>query len=254
MKLNFKVKGDSGEPLVIIHGLFGSLDNWQTLANKLSESFTVYLIDLRNHGKSSHSDEHSYELMAEDLKEFFEDNFLNDVNLIGHSMGGKTALLFADKYPEFLAKLMVVDIGVKGYPPHHTEILKGLNAIPQGELSSRSQADEILVNFVPDFATRQFLLKNLTRDEQKKLVWKMNLPVLEKHISEMGSELAIEKIELETVFVRGEVSNYILESDYDSLKELLPNSEIVTALKAGHWVHAEAPEFFYNSVMSFFGN
>lgn len=254
MKLNYKVKGESGEPLVIIHGLFGSLDNWQTLANKLSDKFKVYLVDLRNHGKSPHSDEHSYELMAEDLKEFFEDNFLSDVNLIGHSMGGKTALFFADRYPKYLAKLMIVDIGVKGYPPHHTEILKGLNAIPQGEFSSRSQADEILVNYVPDFATRQFLLKNLTRDEHKKLIWKMNLPVLENYISEMGTELLIDKIELETVFIRGEVSNYIIESDYDSLKELLPNSSIITAEKAGHWVHAEAPAFFYKGVITFFGS
>ena len=254
MKLNYKVKGESGEPLVIIHGLFGSLDNWQTLANKLSDKFKVYLVDLRNHGKSPHSDEHSYELMAEDLKEFFEDNFLSDVNLIGHSMGGKTALLFADKYPEYLTKLMIVDIGIKGYPPHHTEILKGLNAIPQGEFSSRSQADEILVNYVPDFATRQFLLKNLTRDEHKKLIWKMNLPVLENYISEMGTELLIDKIELETVFIRGEVSNYIIESDYGSLKELLPNSSVITAEKAGHWVHAEAPTFFYKGVITFFGS
>lgn len=251
MKLNYKIKGDSGEPLVIIHGLFGSLDNWQTLANKLSETFMVYSLDLRNHGKSEHSDYHSYTLMAEDLKEFLDDQFLRDVNLIGHSMGGKTALLFADKYPEYLSKLMVVDIGVKGYPPHHTEILKGLNAIPQGELSSRTEADEILVNYVPDFATRQFLLKNLARDEGKKLVWKINLPVLENYISEMGAELPINTIKVETLFVRGEVSNYIVESDYDSIKKLLPNSSIVTAEKAGHWVHAEAPLFFYNTVIKF---
>lgn len=253
MKLNYKVKGESGEPLVIIHGLFGSLDNWQTLANKLSETFMVYLVDLRNHGKSPHSEDHTYDLMAEDLKEFFEDNFLNDVNLIGHSMGGKTALLFSDKYPQYIAKLMVVDIGVKGYPPHHSEILKGLNAIPQGEFSSRNQADEILGNYVPDFSTRQFLLKNLTRDEHKKLVWKMNLPVLERYISEMGAELAIDSVEIETIFVRGEVSNYILESDYSSLKLLLPNSSVITAKNAGHWVHAEAPQFFYEEVLKFFG-
>ncbi|MFK7756038.1 MAG: alpha/beta fold hydrolase [Flavobacteriales bacterium] len=254
MRLNYKLKGDSGEPLVIIHGLFGSLDNWQTLANKLAETFKVYIVDLRNHGKSPHSNEHSYELMADDLKLFFGEHSLRKVNLIGHSMGGKTALLFADKYPEYLAKLMVVDIGVKGYPPHHTEILQGLNAIPQGELSSRKEADEILVEYVPDFATRQFLLKNLTRDEGKKLVWKMNLPVLEEYISEIGGELPINVIETETLFVRGERSNYILESDYKALEELLPNSQVVTAHGTGHWIHAEAPEFFYNKVIEFFND
>ncbi len=253
MNLNYKIKGEKGKPLVIIHGLFGSLDNWQTLANKLAELFKVYLIDLRNHGKSPHTDDHSYELMAEDLKEFFVQHNLSDVNLIGHSMGGKTALLFAEKYAEYLKKLMIVDIGVKEYPPHHTAILAGLNSVPQGQLSSRKEADGLLIDYVSDFATRQFLLKNLTRDENKKLVWKMNLSTLEKNISGMGAELSIGEIATETLFIRGEMSNYILEEDYASIKNVLPNSSIITAEKAGHWVHAEAPLFFYNSVMDFFG-
>jgi len=254
MKLNYKVKGDKGKTLVIIHGLFGSLDNWQTLANKLAETYRVYLVDLRNHGKSPHTPEHSYALMAEDLKEFFIEHDLEDVFLVGHSMGGKAALLFADKYPDYLAKLVVVDIGIKGYPPHHTEILAGLNAIPQGILSSRKEADEILVKFVPDFATRQFLLKNLTRNEEKKLMWKMNLSVLEKSIAEMGIELPISGIELETLFIRGAKSNYILESDYLAIADVIPNAQFSTASDAGHWVHAEAPEFFYNSLVDFLGN
>jgi len=250
MKLNFKVKGE-GDPLVIIHGLFGSLDNWQTLANRFSEDYKVYLVDLRNHGKSPHTDEHTYELMATDLKEFFIEHKLEDVNLIGHSMGGKTAMLFGHISPEFIEKLVIVDIGVKGYPPHHTEILAGLNSIPQGELDSRSEADKILIDFVPDFSTRQFLLKNLTRDENKKLKWKMNLPVLEKYIEKIGSELPIDPVYLQTLFVRGDQSNYILESDYESLERYFPYSEIATAEGAGHWVHAQAPEFFYEVVLDF---
>ncbi len=250
MKLNYKVKGE-GKPLVIIHGLFGSLDNWQTLANRFSENYKVFLVDLRNHGKSPHTEEHTYELMANDLREFFIEHKLEDVFLLGHSMGGKTAMLFSHLHPEFLQKLIVVDIGVKGYPPHHTDILNGLNAIPQGELASRSKADEILIKHVQDISTRQFLLKNLTRDDHKKLKWKMNLPVLEKYMEKIGSELPIDPVYLQTLFIRGEQSNYILESDYDSLEHYFPYSEIVTAEGAGHWVHAQAPDFFYETVNDF---
>ncbi len=189
--------------------------------------------------------------MAEDLKEFFTQNGLEDVSLLGHSMGGKAAMLFSHIYPEFLEKLIIVDIGVKGYPPHHTHILEGLNGIPQGELDSRSEADEILIKFVPDISTRQFLLKNLTRDENKKLKWKMNLPVLEKYIEKIGSELPIDPVYLQALFIRGDQSNYILESDYDSLEKLFPYSEIITAEGAGHWVHAQAPDFFYQTVVDF---
>ena len=250
MKLNFKVKGQ-GNPIIILHGLFGSLDNWQTLANRFSSDFQVFTLDLRNHGKSEHSSTHSYKSMTEDIKEFILDHDLENIILIGHSMGGKTAMLFANTYPEFLEKLVVVDIGVKGYPPHHTEILKGLNAIPQGEFDSRSAADEILIKHVADFSTRQFLLKNLTRDQNKKLIWKMNLPVLENTLLDICSEIKIDPIYLPTLFIRGENSNYILEEDFDSLEEKFPYMEMITAENAGHWVHAEAPELFYESVLAF---
>jgi|GEM_PF-196776 len=250
-RIELYTESGQGNPIIILHGLFGSLDNWQTLANRFSSDFQVFTLDLRNHGKSEHSSTHSYKSMTEDIKEFILDHDLENIILIGHSMGGKTAMLFANTYPEFLEKLVVVDIGVKGYPPHHTEILKGLNAIPQGEFDSRSAADEILIKHVADFSTRLFLLKNLTRDQNKKLIWKMNLPVLENTLLDICSEIKIDPIYLPTLFIRGENSNYILEEDFDSLEEKFPYMEMITAENAGHWVHAEAPELFYESVLAF---
>ena len=181
MKLHFKSFGE-GKPLVILHGLFGSLDNWQTHAKNFSKYFKVYIVDQRNHGRSPHSDEFSYELMVEDFNEFVEGQGLDDFVLIGHSMGGKTAMGYAEKYGEKLDKLVIVDIGPKQYPMHHDQILAGLTSLDFDVVKSRKSADEYLQKYIPELGVRQFLLKNLYWVEKGKLAFRMNVTALNNTI------------------------------------------------------------------------
>lgn len=251
MKLNFKKFGE-GEPLFILHGLFGSLDNWQTLGKILSDTYSVYLIDLRNHGKSPHSNSFSYLEMAADLVELIEDERLDKVSLIGHSMGGKTAMTFATEYPHLLEKLIVVDIAPKKYPPHHNEILEALYALDLTKISSRREADEVMRPKMPVDGTRLFLLKNLTREKEGGYSWKMNLDMLSQNIETIIDLTPITfPIPLPTLFIRGGASNYIVDADFKSIASLFPNSEIITIENAGHWVHAEKPQELIEIIQEF---
>lgn len=253
MKLNYKKLGD-GEPIVILHGLFGMLDNWFTLGKKFAENFTVYLIDLRNHGQSPHSDEWNYKVMSDDLLQFFDDHNIEKAKIIGHSMGGKTAMYFAGEHSERVKKLVVVDIAPRFYPIHHDTILKALLSIDLENLKSRNEADEVLSTYISDFGTKQFLLKNLARKENDntKFEWKFNLPVIEKNIQEVGVETA-KGSTVPALFIRGDMSDYINQPDETEIKKQYPNSDIVS-INSGHWVHAEKPEEFYSSVMKFLKN
>jgi len=187
MKLYSNILGDQGKPLLIVHGLFGMGDNWKTLGKRFEEEagFQVHLIDQRNHGRSPHTNEFSYELMAEDLVEYCEEHQLEKVVLIGHSMGGKTAMELATKHPKLLEALIVVDIAPKSYPPHHDTILEGLTALYEETLTSRKQADEKLAEYIDNWSVRQFLLKNLYWKEKGKLAFRMNLPVLKEKYEEV---------------------------------------------------------------------
>ncbi|MFT7232560.1 MAG: esterase, partial [Cyclobacteriaceae bacterium] len=180
MKLSFRTLGE-GVPLVILHGLFGSADNWQTVGKALSEKFKVYLVDQRNHGNSPHSDAFNYDLLVDDLNELIDGEGHNNVILIGHSMGGKAAMNFAVKYPEKVDKLIIVDIGPKQYPPHHENIFDGFKSIELSKIASRKEADEQLSAAIPDFGVRLFILKNLTRDDAGNFIWKINLGSLENN-------------------------------------------------------------------------
>ncbi len=240
-----------GQPLVILHGLFGFSDNWQTHAKRLSEYFRIILVDLRNHGHSEWSDEFSYELMVEDLKGLFDEMELNKVILLGHSMGGKVAMLFAQKHLEYLEKLIVVDIGVKAYPMHHQHILAGMHAINLERIKVRSEAEAILKQYIDSDGVRQFLLKNLYWKEKGKLAWRMNLKVLEREMENILSALPEKEVMLATLFIRGELSNYILDEDIDEIEEMFPDSQIVTIHGAGHWVHTEAQDEFLGALLSF---
>lgn len=252
MKLHYRELGE-GEPLFILHGLFGSSDNWQTLAKKFAEKFKVILVDQRNHGHSPKSDDFNYQLLAEDLFELLNDLNIDKANLIGHSMGGKTIIHFAQKHPERIEKMMVVDIAPKQYPSHHDVILEGLNAIDLNVVKSRGEAEKILDNYIQDFSVKQFLLKNLYwKISGEQLAWRINLPVLTREMGNILSEVPKQSCKVETLFVRGDKSNYILESDFSEIKTQFPNSEIVTIHDAGHWIHAEKPVEFYNTVMSYF--
>ena len=250
MKLHYRKLGE-GQPLIILHGLFGSSDNWQSLAKKISEDFEVYLVDQRNHGHSPHSEEFDYQLMTDDLLELIEDLSLENVLLLGHSMGGKTAMTFAQQYPEYLSKLLVIDIGPKQYPLHHQQILSGLASIDLEVINSRGLADQQLSKFIDEPSTKQFLLKNLYWVEKGKLGWRINIPVLTREIHQIVEGLGRIKVEIPTLFVRGKLSNYILDEDLDKIKSQFINSNVVGIENAGHWVHAESPAEFYNVVMDF---
>lgn len=250
MKLHYKKFGQ-GQPLLILHGLFGSADNWQTLAKKFSEYFTVYLIDQRNHGHSPHEENINYDLMADDLNELIENENLNDITLLGHSMGGKTVMRFSQIYPSSISKLIIVDIGRKEYPMHHDKIIQGLSAIDLNIIRSRNGAREILSNYVVEESLLQFLLKNLYWIEKGQLAWRMNLPVIVKNMKMILAKIPAEIVLTPTLFLKGEKSNYIEESDFNDLMYYFPNSEIETIYNAGHWLHAENPIDFYQLTMDF---
>lgn len=250
MELFYREMGE-GQPLVILHGLFGFSDNWQTQAKKFSDYYRVILVDLRNHGHSPWSDAFSYALMVEDLKSLFDTLNLTDVILLGHSMGGKVAMHFAQKYEDRLNKLIVVDMGVKSYPLHHEHILKAFHEIDLSKLSARSEAEAILKQFIDSDGVRQFLLKNLYWMEKGKLSWRVNFPVLEREMSEILSSLPEKEVLTSTLFIRGELSNYILDSDIPILESYFPDSQLISVENAGHWVHAEAPEAFVDAVLGF---
>jgi len=250
MKLNYKKYGE-GQPMIIVHGLFGTLDNWQTIGKKIAEDYEVYLIDQRNHGHSPKSKEMNYELMADDLHEFITDLELSDVILVGHSMGGKTVMTYATKHPEYIDKMIVVDIAPKKYPMHHQQILAGLNSLDLSKINKRREADEQLEKYIDNIGIRQFLLKNLYWIEKGKLGWRINIPVLTQEMEQILSEVPMVKVETPTLFIRGEKSNYITEDDYQDIYNQFSNSEIETIYGVGHWIHAENPLEFYNLLMGF---
>jgi len=253
MKLNYKKIGDTGSPILILHGLFGSLDNWISIARTLSEkNFTVYIIDQRNHGQSPHSEEFNYALMAEDVKEFINERALQNAIIIGHSMGGKTAMHFACKFPELIEKLIVVDISPKKYPVHHQEIIDALFSLNLNTITSRNEADEQLSLKIKDFSVRQFLLKNLYRQTNNSFAWRFNLPVLSKKIEMIGDALYNDALFLKpALFIGGSHSNYILSEDESLIHRHFPKANIIMVKGAGHWIHAEAPEAFVKICLEF---
>jgi pimeloyl-ACP methyl ester carboxylesterase len=228
-------------------------DNWKTIGLQFATNgFQVHLLDLRNHGRSFHSDEFSYELMVQDVYDYCKAHNLNKINVIGHSMGGKTAMLFAVTYPERIEKLIVADIGPKFYPQHHQTILEGLNAIDFSKKPNRSEVEEIMSHYITDFGTRQFLLKSLYWQEPGQLAFRFNLAVFNKKIEEIGKVLPENAVfRKPTLFIRGGKSDYILNEDFENLKKHFPDSTIETIPDAGHWLHAENPKMFYEMASSF---
>lgn len=252
MKLHASILGE-GAPLLILHGFLGMSDNWKTLGGQFAEAgYQVHLIDQRNHGRSPHSDEMSYLEMAKDLKLYAEDHGLDELVLLGHSMGGKTAMFVAAYFPQLLKKLIVVDIAPKYYRPHHRDILAGLQAVNKTELESRNHADEVLSEYVKEQAVRMFLLKNLYWKEKGNLALRLNLEVLVKAGETIGEELPDDKsYSGPSLFIRGGNSNYIKSEDEALISRQFPDSEIVSIADGGHWVHAEKREEFYRVVMDF---
>lgn len=252
MELHSTILGE-GKPFLILHGFLGMSDNWKTLGNQFSEAgYQVHLIDQRNHGRSPHSPEFSYDIMAEDLKAYCEQHDLENIVLLGHSMGGKTAMFTATSYPDLVDKLIVADIAPKYYAPHHQKILAGMQAVDQAKLDSRGKADEVLSEFVEEKSVRQFLLKNLYWKDKGLLGLRLNIEVLSQSAEIVGEELPVDKrYSGSTLFIRGEKSNYIETSDHARIAQQFPNSKIETVEGAGHWVHAQKRDEFYKVVENY---
>jgi pimeloyl-ACP methyl ester carboxylesterase len=242
-----------GKGLLILHGFLGMSDNWKTMGMQFAaDGFEVHLLDLRNHGRSLHSEEFSYEIMTQDIFEYCKANNLEKIDILGHSMGGKTAMLFATIHPEMVEKLIVADIGSKFYPPHHQTILAGLNAVDFSKKPSRNEVEEILTQYITDFGTRQFLMKSLYWQEPGQLAFRFNLAVFNKKIEEIGKALPENLVfNKPALFIRGGNSNYILDDDFENIYKHFPNSIIETIPSVGHWLHAENPKMFYEITNSF---
>lgn len=250
MKLFFRQQGQ-GQPLIILHGLLGSSDNWHSLGRLFGESFSTYLVDQRNHGQSPHSDEINYKLMTEDLEDFMKENKIAKANLIGHSMGGKTVMNFAVKNPALVEKLIVVDIVPKYYVVRHDRLIEGMKAIPLDEITSRSEAEVILSGYEPDPAVRQFLLKNLTRDDEGKFKWRPNLHAIDEHLDEIGEGMVYPgEFDGKSLFINGDKSAYFADGDQDLIRKIFPKAKFVS-LNTGHWVQAEKPQEFAQTVLQF---
>jgi esterase len=252
MKLHFREMG-AGSPLIILHGLFGLSDNWQTLAKYLSRQYRVYLLDLRNHGRSPHSPEFNYSLMAEDLYTFMQDQQIAEAAIMGHSMGGKVAMHFALTNPSLVTKLIVVDIAPKAYPVHHQDIINALKSVNVAAVKTRGEIDQALAQYIPEEEVRLFLSKNLYRTEENTFAWRMNLAAIEANIEEVGKETQAEApFPKPVLFIKGARSGYIKpQYDTELIQKLFPAAQIKTVENAGHWVHAEAPQEVYNLVTDF---
>ncbi|WP_347159553.1 alpha/beta fold hydrolase [Pontibacter chitinilyticus] len=252
MKLHYKEMGH-GQPLLILHGLFGTLDNWQTLAKRFAEHYNVFLIDLRNHGRSPHADEHTYEAMAADVLELVNDLQIPTPAIIGHSMGGKVAMTYALRYPTRLTKLIVVDIAPKAYPPHHDEIIAALQSVNFSTMTSRSEIDAQISKYISEEDVRLFLMKNLYRKEQGGFGWRMNLDAIIKNYDQISAAVTSDvPFRKSTLFIKGGKSRYIKPEDlYSNIEHLFTLVEVETIPQAGHWVHAEAPDQVYDLVTTF---
>jgi len=253
MQLYFREYGQSGEPLVILHGLFGASDNWHSLATRFAEQFHVCVPDLRNHGQSSHSDEMDYPLMAGDVAELLAGQGLATAHILGHSMGGKVAMQLALMQPDLVQKLVVADMSPRGYTPLHNEIIAALAALDVSSYASRTEIEEVLAGPIPSLNLRRFLLKNLTRNAEGKFAWKINVTGLAENYPNLRASVGGTPFAGPTLFIRGAKSEYIRAVGEPSIPEFFPGAEIKTIENAGHWVHADAPEEFVRLVREFLG-
>ena len=251
VELNYKVFGE-GEPVIILHGLFGMLDNWQTFAKLLAENYMVYIVDQRDHGKSPHTEEFSYHLLANDLHEFMTSQWIYEARLIGHSMGGKTVMQFADEYPDMVEQMVVVDIAPVKYKAGHNDVFDALFAIDIDKLSDRKQAESILAQYISEDGVRQFLMKNLQRRKEGGYRWKMNLELLYKEYQNILSGIGPSKNDVDALFISGGLSDYIDDNAKEAINAKYSHVNTVTIADAGHWVHAQKPRELLEIVNTYF--
>lgn len=250
MQLHFEKSG-RGEPLVMMHGMFGSLDNLGAIARILEDHFTLYRLDLRNHGDSPHADSMSFEEMAEDVREFMDSQSLDAAFVFGHSLGGKVGMELACRHPERVKKLVVADIAPVTYPSHHNAILDGLANVHPAQVNSRKEADEQLSEYINEVLVRQFILKSLERTDEGSYRWKLNVPGLLNNYEDLRLAVCDNGYQGPTLFLRGENSNYIAERNKAEIAKKFPKSKIVTVENASHWLHAEQPQVVADAVEQF---
>lgn len=251
MQLNHEIRG-SGHPLIILHGLFGSLVNWRTMSRRLADRYRVYTVDLRNHGGSPHSSDFSCTLMAQDLGEFMQTHEIYSAHLLGHSLGGKAAMEFALTYPEQVNKLVVVDIAPRAYPPIHGPVFEALSTIRPEGFSSRSDVRRELEKVLADRSVAEFLLMNLTSTQTGALHWRMNLAGLRENYHEIIAAPEWDGVfDKPTLFIKGGNSDYIRPEDEGNIRKYFSHAEFATIPGVGHWIHAEAPDVFEKLVRDF---
>ena len=251
MHLHFQAYGQ-GSPVIILHGLFGSFENWHPVSQRLGERFQVLAVDQRNHGRSPHSEEMNYPVMAEDIHDLMQSQRLGQAHVIGHSMGGKTAMEFALRHTDRVDKLIIVDIAPRAYSPHHGQIFEGLLSLDLGSFQNRAQMEEALAPSIPENSVRQFLLKNVTRDQAGAFRWKLNLRDILRNYDRITEALATDRTCCRpALFIRGGESKYMRDTDWELIARLFPQAESQTIPKANHWVHADAPDLFVRMVLEF---
>lgn len=253
MQLHFKQLGHGG-PLVILHGLFGSSDNFLAVAPKLAEHFHVFLLDLRNHGGSPHDAQMDYQVMAGDVAEFLDLQNLAAACVVGHSLGGKVAMQFALQHPERVRKLVVVDMAPREYQPAHDKTIAAMRALDLKTIQTRRQAEDALAAAVPSQTVRRFLLKNLGRQHDGGLFWKINLRGIAENYEKLGASLNSEKpFSRPALFVRGGKSDFIRDADWPGILKLFPQAKLETIPAARHWVHSDSPGEFVRVALQFLG-
>lgn len=252
--LHSKIYGSEnhGTPLVVLHGLFGMADNWGSFGRIFGEKRQIHLLDLRNHGRSFHSDRMSIAEMVEDIVAYIASIGTKRVVLLGHSLGGKVAMQFAIDHPELVEKLIIADIAPKAYPPHHEDIFKALCAVDIKHLENRKDVQTKLESYLKDPGVIQFLLKNVYMTEDRHLDWRFNLDVLKQKYADFITVAVKDGVYTgPTLFLAGEKSKYILPEDKVQIKEQFPQVSFETIPNAGHWVQAENPKAFDGIVAAF---
>ena len=250
MLLHYSVKGE-GPPLILIHGLFGMGENLSMIARALQGSFTIYSVDLRNHGRSFHADTMSLQEMADDVSQLMDELSLDTGVVLGHSLGGKVAMQLALQEPQRVKRLIVADIAPVLYGGHHDGVLAGLNAVTPTNINSRGEADTILKKYIEDAGVRMFLLKSLYRDEAGEFNWRLNVSALETCYDDIRQGNTGDQYHAPCLFIKGENSAYIQEKHRDTINAFFPQASIEMIHNAGHWLHAEQPEAFINVVKRF---
>ena len=255
MELNYRQYSENGAPVLVLHGLFGRLSNWGWHCKQLAQQYAVYGVDLRNHGDSPHSDQLDYQVMAEDVRQLIVRLGLESCCIVGHSMGGKVAMQLALSFPDLIEKLVIVDIAPVSYPEDadgHMNVLAAMDAVKLGEIKGRTQAEVTIEDYIPQEATRKFLLTNLVRNKEGSFEWRLDKDSIRKNYANLRAELIATMSFLKPVlFIKGSLSPYIKPEHEAQIKELFPAASVKLLMDAGHWLHAEKPQALQKILLKF---